>query len=155
MSVRIGLLADHPEVFRPLAAAYEREWPKWYGVYGDAMTDLTDRSRHSGLPIGLVAVEGDTIVGALTIAERSVSSHAHLSPWIIGFWVEPGRRNRGIGSRLLAGALSHGRREGIACLYAATAAASSLFVREGWTPIDAGTSDLGEKISIFSKTLGP
>ena len=149
--VRIVLLADHPEMLTPLAAAYEREWPEWYGIRGDAMTDLRERTRRIGLPVGLVALEGDTVIGALAIAERSVSSHAHLSPWIVGFWVEPSRRNRGIGAQLLAAACDHAHQEDIARLYAATAAAVGLFTREGWSVIDRGTSDLGAKTTIFSK----
>lgn len=152
-SVRIGLLADHPEMRAPLAAAYERQWPEWYGVHGDAITDLRERSRREGLPVGLVAFEGDTVVGTLAITERSVSSHAHLSPWIVGFWVEASRRNRRIGAQLLAAACDHAHQEDIARLYAATAAAAGLFAREGWSAIDSGTSDLGAKTTIFSKTL--
>ena len=155
MSVRIGLLADHPDLLVPLAAAYERESPEWYGIRGDAMADLRERSRRTGLPVGLVALEEDTVVGALAIAARPTPSHPHLSPWIVGFWVEPSRRNRGIGARLLAAACNHARRDGIVRLYAATATASRLFVCEGWTVIDTGTTHLGTTTNIFSKTLAP
>jgi GNAT superfamily N-acetyltransferase len=155
VSVRIALLADHPDLLVPLARAYERESPEWYGVHGDAMADLRERSRRTGLPLGLVALEGDTVVGALAIAQKSARSHPHLSPWIVAFWVEPSRRNRGIGGQLLASSCSHARQQGISRLYAATAAASSLFAREGWTVIDQGATDLGTKVNIFSKTLGP
>jgi GNAT superfamily N-acetyltransferase len=151
VSVRIGLLADHPGVLTPLAAAYERESPEWYGVHGDAVADLRERSRRTGLPVGLVALEGETLVGALAIAARSAPSHTHLAPWIVGFWVEPSRRRRGIGGQLLAAACAHAHHEGIARLYASTAAASSLFARQGWSVIDAGTTDLGTKTNIFEK----
>lgn len=155
MTIRIGLLADHPEVLAPLAAAYQRQWPEWYGVHGDVLADLCDRSRRTGLPVGLVALDETSAVGALAIAQGSASSHAHLSPWIVGFWVEPSRRNRGIGRQLLAAATEHASRDGITSLYAATAAASNLFAREGWTVIDRGTSDLGPEINVFSKVLTP
>jgi GNAT superfamily N-acetyltransferase len=153
MNVRIGLLADHPEQLAPLAAAYEREWPDWYGVHGDAMTDLSERSRRTALPVGFVAFEHDTVVGAVAIAEQSVRSHRHLSPWIVGLWVESSRRNRGIGAQLLAAACDHAKGQGIATLYAATAAASTLFVREGWSMIDKGSTDRGYGVNIFAKTL--
>ena len=149
--VRVELLADHPETLAPLAAAYEREWPEWYGVHGDALTDLRERSRRTGFPVGLVAVEGDLPIGALAIAEKSVPSHLHLSPWIIGLWVEPSRRNRGIGAQLLSAACGHMREQNVARLNTASAAASRLFTREGWSVIDTGTTDLGAKVNIFSK----
>ena len=153
MNVRIGLLADHPELLAPLAAAYEREWSDWYGVYGDAMTDLRDRSRRTRLPVGFVAFERDSVVGAVAIAEQSVQSHRHLSPWIVGFWVEPSRRNHGIGGELLAVACDHAKEQDIATLYAATAAASTLFAREGWSMIDKGSTDRGYAVNIFAKAL--
>jgi len=151
MSVRIGLLADHPNVLLSLAAALAREWPEWYGVHGDAVSDLRDRSRRSGFPLGLVAIDGDAAIGALTIAEKSVPSHPHLSPWLIGFWVESSRRNRGVGAQLLAASCRHARQQNIDPLYVASADASSLFVREGWSVIDTGTTDLGATVNIFSK----
>jgi GNAT superfamily N-acetyltransferase len=153
MSFKIGLMADHPEVLEQLAAAYERESPEWYGVHGDARADVRERSRRTGLPIGLVALERNIAVGALSIAERSARSHPHLSPWVVAFWVEPSRRRRGIGGQLLEAACEHARREGIVCLYASTAAASSLLARHGWLKIDAGMTDLGAETSIFSKLL--
>ena len=153
MSIRIGLLADHPQALVPLAVAYEREWPHWYCAHGDALADLQDRYRHAGLPVGIVAFAQDIPVGTVGIAQQSVRSHSHLSPWIVGFWVEPSRRNRGIGSELLTAACIHAVGQGIARLYAATAAASSLFVRDGWTMMDTGTTELGDPVTIFSKTL--
>jgi N-acetylglutamate synthase-like GNAT family acetyltransferase len=100
-----------------------------------------------------VAFEHDTVVGAVAIAEQSVRSHRHLSPWIVGLWVESSRRNRGIGAQLLAAACDHAKGQGIATLYAATAAASTLFVREGWSMIDKGSTDRGYGVNIFAKTL--
>ena len=153
--VRVGHLADHPGILAPLAAAYERESPEWYGVHGDAMADLRERSRRSGFPVGFVALEDDVVIGTLAISEKSVPSHPHLSPWIIGFWVEPSRRNRGVGAQLLAAACRHARQQNIDPLYAASAAASRLFVREGWSVIDTGTTDLGMKVNILSKATAP
>jgi len=155
VNVRIGLLADHPQHLVPLVAAYEREWPDWYGVHGDAMTDLRERSRRDGLPIGFLAFEQGSVVGTVAIAEQSVQSHRDLSPWIVGFWVESSRRNRGIGAQLLAAACDHAKEQDIATLYAATAAASTLFVREGWSMIDKGSTDRGYGVDIFAKTLAP
>jgi GNAT superfamily N-acetyltransferase len=153
VNIHIGLLADHPNTLAPLAAAYRREWPEWYGQRGDAMTDLRERSRRTGLPIGFVALEDDAVIGALAIAERSVPSHRQLSPRVVGFWVESSRRNRGIGARLLAAACSHARTEGIVCLYAATTKAVTLFMREEWDVIGDGTSDLGMQTTLLSMRM--
>ena len=153
MSVTVALLADHPEVLEDLAAAIQREWPQWYGEYGNAAADLSERSRTSGLPLGLVAIENGRAVGTLAIAEHATPTHPHLTPWIAGFWVDMSRRNRGIGSRLLKAACAWAWTADFEYLYAATATASRLFLRDGWHKIDVGTTQGGARVEIFAIRL--
>ncbi len=153
MTVRIALLADHPEVLAELAAALKQEWPQWYGEHGDAAADLNERSRYGGLPLGLVALEEGRAIGTLAIADRATPSHSHLTPWIVGFWVDASRRNRGIGARLLKAACAQAWTAGFEQLYVATATASRFFLREGWHRIDVGTTEGGGKVEIFSINL--
>lgn len=153
MSVQIALLADHPEVLIDLAAAIEREWPQWYGEQRDAAADLSERSRSDGLPLGIVALEGGRAIGTLAIADRATPSHLHLTPWIVGLWVDASRRNRGVGSRLMNAACAQAWTAGFEYLYVATATASRLLLREGWRKIDVGTTEGGAKVEIFSMAL--
>jgi GNAT superfamily N-acetyltransferase len=153
MSLRIALLAGHPELLAGLAASYEREWPHWYGLRAEAASDLKERSRRSGLPICLIAMEEEQAVGALALAENAISTHPDLSPCVIGLWLEAARRRRGIGAQLLKAASAHARDAGFDGLYSATSVACGLFVREGWSKIDTGTTYGGEQVSIFALTL--
>ena len=153
MSVRVALLADHPELLADLAASYQREWPHWYGVRADAASDLKERARRSGLPICLIAVEESQPIGALALAEHAISAHPDLTPCVIGFWVEPARRNCGIGALLLKGAGDHARSVGFPEIYTCTNSASRLFVREGWSKIDIGRTQGGEEVEVFALAL--
>jgi len=153
MKITVALLADHPEFFDDLCLAYEREWPQWYGVRGGARSELKERIRSEGLPIGLIALENGCVVGALAIAERGTLSHEHLSPWITGLWVAPLRRHRGIGAQLLNCACERARRMGATALYASTNTASAFFVRLGWVRFDLGTTQGGDEVEIFSLAL--
>lgn len=138
--MEIVRLVDRPDLLPQLARGYRAEWPVWYGPRGraDAEADLTQRLRSDGLPLGLVAVDGETAVGAVALAERSIDSHAHLAPWLIGLWVAPDRRGNGLGALLIRAAADEAGRQGVQRLYAGTATAVSLFEREGWTMIARG-----------------
>jgi predicted N-acetyltransferase YhbS len=150
---RIALLSDHLKLLNDLARALEREWPQWYGVRGDAMTDLRERARPHGLPVGLVAVEGDTAVGTIALAAQGAASHPELSPWIIGLWVEPARRRSGIGSNLLDAACAEARAAGYRNVYTSTVTSARLVERLGWTKIAVGTAFGGDTVEIFKKAL--
>ena len=154
MSVWVGFLADHPEVVAELSAAYESEWPQWYGVHGDAMTDLHERSRREGFPLGFVALEDGALAGACAIAEDTVPCHPGLTPLLIGLWVAPSRRHRGIGAQLLRRATGHASASGLAHLYSSASDAAPLFVREGWKKIGTGTTRGGEAVEIFEIATG-
>ena len=153
MSIRVALLADHPEVLPALAVALKQEWPERYGEEADAIADLEERSRNTGLPLGIVAMDEGRAVGTLAIANRATPSHSHLTPWIVGFWVDGSRRNRGIGSRLLKAACAKAWTDGFEHLYVAATASSSLFLREGWHKIDIGTTDAGTTVNIYAMRL--
>jgi GNAT superfamily N-acetyltransferase len=153
MNFRIALLADHPELLAGLAASYEREWPHWYGVHAHAASDLKERARRSSLPICLIAVEQEQVVGALALAEHALSTHPNLTPCVIGLWVEPLRRNHGIGARLLKAATAHARDAGFDRLYSASSVAGRLFIREGWSKLDTGMTHGGERVDIFAVAL--
>lgn len=153
--MEIVRLVDRPNLLPALAVGYQAEWPRWYGPKGpaDAVADLTARLRKDGLPLGLVAVDGDTPVGAVALAERSIDSHRHLAPWLVGLWVEPQRRGKGVGALLVRAAAGEAQRLGITRLYAGTATAVSLFKREGWRLIAQGR-DNRHAASVFAIDLG-
>lgn len=149
MSVLIALLADCPEVIPELASAIQREWPDWYSGDG-ALNDLRSRCRRSDLPVGLVALEHGRAIATIAIERQSTATHAHLSPWIVGLWVDPSRRNAGIGRNLFVSACKYARCMGFEAIYAA-----SLRRRAGgpWQHIGAGLTAGGDRVDIFEFPL--
>jgi predicted N-acetyltransferase YhbS len=149
----MALLSDHLELLDDLARALEREWPRWYGVRGDAMTDLRERARRHGLPLGFVAMDDETVVGTVGLAEQGTASHPELSPWVIGLWVEPARRRKGIGGKLIETACAQARAQSYVNAYTSTVDSARLFERLGWRKIDVGTTFGGDTVEIFKKVL--
>ena len=71
-----GLLADHSAFIDELAASYENEWAPYYGESGpgDAVADLASRCNRDRLPIGLVAIEGNRILGSVALPARTAAA---------------------------------------------------------------------------------
>ncbi len=151
MPVTIGLLADRPELIDALALAYEAQWPSWYGAdgRGDAHADMTARARRDGVPCGVVAADGDRAVGACALAEESMSRRGEFGAWIVGLWIAPEHRRKGLALKVLEAAVGQAGALNIAEVRAGTAAAAGVFIRAGWSEL-APVLHEGEEIRIFA-----
>jgi len=129
----IHLLADRPDLVGALAEAYEREWPGWYRQAGNSATaDLTERLRRDGLPLGLVAIEAESAVGACALVTTAGPIETNELPWLGALWVDPARRRRGIATALIERASVESIQQGFKTLYATTHQAMPLFRALGW-----------------------
>jgi predicted N-acetyltransferase YhbS len=138
MALRTALLIDHPETVEPLAALFEQEWPDWYNPHGaSARSDLSERARRDGLPLGIVALDGGTVVGTCALTASSGGLVTERSPWLGGLLVMPQQRRQGVATALLGRGRAEADRLGYRRLHALTAEADALFRREGWREIDA------------------
>ena len=135
--LRIARLSDVPEVLGDIAALYTLVWPGWYGPAGpgDALTDLTERCRDIGWPMGLVALAGEQVLGAAAIATVSFGAMAGEGPWLIGLAVDPAQRRLGHATQLIARAEAEARASGAQWLYCTTDPAAGLLIRRGWTDL--------------------
>lgn len=137
-SLRIELLADHPEAIPVLREWFVREWPAYYGPGGpgNAEQDLRTSSGRDALPIALVALLEGEVCGTAALKTHSVTTHAHLTPWLAALLVIPRFRRRGIGERLIGAIESLARERGCRRLYVGTRAGpgtpESALRRRGW-----------------------
>ncbi len=149
-------LRERPEFCAFFARQFEAEWPQWYGRggQGNASDDLAAFANPAGnLPVGVIALDdAGSPIGIAALKVASISTHAHLSPWVTAGYVIPARRCAGIGARLLSALLAEARRLGFHTIYCATARAVTLFEREGWSQIDAVVHD-GERQFIFTRVV--
>ena len=145
-------LRAHAALCPFFVAAFEAEWPSWYGPHGPghAGDDLAAFANPEGvLPVGLVALAPDgQPVGVAALKAESIPSHAHLLPWAAAGYVAPSWRRRGVGTLLLRGLLKEAARLGHQAVYCATATSASLLRREGWQLIDRVDHD-GHGLEVF------
>lgn len=129
--MNIALLADHAGCIDELAAWYEAAWAPYYGEQGpgDARADLVSRCSRSRLPIGLVAIDNDTVLGTAALDRDATTG---LAPSVVGLLVAREHRRRGIASALLEAAerlaadLRHDE------LFISTSVLGELLQRNGW-----------------------
>jgi hypothetical protein len=79
---------QHLQAAAPLAAAFEREWPRWYGPGGEgnAAADLAAYANSEGaLPVGVVALSADgDPIGTAALKAAFTPGFAHLTPLGLG-----------------------------------------------------------------------
>lgn len=134
MKFRTGLLADHLGALPALAQGFEAQWPDWYGASGrgDALADLQAFARISGLPLGVVVLDGPVVCGVAALKAQSIDAFEHWGPWAAAGYVTPEKRGQGLGAILLRGLVQEAARQGHEAVYCGTATAQRLLEREGW-----------------------
>ena len=129
--MNIGLLADHSAFIDELAASYENEWAPYYGESGpgDAVADLASRCNRDRLPIGLVAIEGNRILGSVALDGDAATG---LTPSVVGLLVAPEARGQGIARELIGAAERLARELGYDELFISTSILHGMLRRKGW-----------------------
>lgn len=145
-------LADVPEAIAVLAPAFKQHWSP---DKPDAHVERIESSfraclNRDRLPLALVARRGADILGTVALLTSSVHSRPELGPWLGALYVFPAHRRRGVGAALIAAAEDQTDRLQLPALYAGTESAVSLFLRQGWLPMDS-VEESGEKLTIFRR----
>ena len=153
-TLTIGFLADHPARIAELVRWFEAEWPDWYGPggRGDAELDLRSFRSRAALPIGLIGLLDDELVGIAALKRDSIPARAELSPWAAAGLVRPDRRGRGFGAALVRAIENLARDLGHPTIFCATATSVSLLERADWSFVETLMHD-GERLSIYRKSL--
>lgn len=129
--MEIALLADHAEVLPTLVGWYTREWDPYYGANGpgDARVDLESRCNRNAIPIGLVALNGDSVQGVVALDVDTVTG---LTPSVVGLLVAVKYRGQGVATRLIESAAQQAKTLGYSSVYISTPVLGKHLERNGW-----------------------
>ena len=136
IEVRPARPDEHAAVGELLARVYEDEgWGS--GRYLHVLRDVTSRAGHAQV---LVAVDGDLLLGSVTVATRGGPTAELAGPGeavLRMLATEPAARGRGAGTALVAACLEAARRDGCTLVRLSTqrerAAAHRVYERYGFT----------------------
>ncbi len=86
------------------------------------------------LPLTLIAVNHDRLLGSVNIVNCDMDIRSELKPWLAQLYVDLPERGRGIGTALVYAAVERSRKLGFGCLYLYTSGTLPAFYeRIGWT----------------------
>jgi predicted N-acetyltransferase YhbS len=102
----------------------------------------------------LLALEGEVLLGSVSLVRDDLPGREELSPWLASLYVPPERRSRGIGGALVDAAVAEARRLGVERLCLFTPRHEAYYAARGWAVLER-TSTEGQPIVIMSLTLRP
>jgi predicted N-acetyltransferase YhbS len=154
--VETKYLADHPELAEQLARI---SWVEWRSIYeqrgetfDDALRKYRERTNIDKLPLALVALAGNELVGTVSLKCNDLDIRPEHDPWLGALFVIPKWRGRGIGSVLCQRAVEEAARLKIPSLFLWTYSAEGLYLKLGWRAIEHADY-CGQRIVIMEYAL--
>ncbi len=143
-------LVDRPECIPSIAQWYHDEWS--YAHPGSTVewriAELKQRVTRNELPLTLVGIDGDDILGTYSLDLEDMDTHHHLSPWLASVFVNPNFRRRGIGTLLVQDAMERAKVLGIRRLYLFTPDQAHWYAKMGWGVLEE-TFFCAKKVTVM------
>jgi len=158
MAYQILPLARCPEHAEGVA---ERTYKLWghliYEDTGMSLLEFTDviraRAVEDRVPLTLIALVEDKLIGTVSLKEREDTTAESLSPWIGGLLVDEAWRGKGIGAALLTGAEAAATRLGSPWLHlSCEPEVEHFYVQAGWE-LMVRTTSCGDEVAVMRKRL--
>jgi GNAT superfamily N-acetyltransferase len=133
--MRIEYLSDHSGALPQLAEWQHAEWGHFRP--GDTLEKRTTRlwgyANGDRIPLTVVALEGDEVLGSASLIEHDMETRMELTPWLAGVFVGPEFRRRGIGATLVRRVMAEAARLKVPVLYLYTVHSEKFYAALGWT----------------------
>ena len=140
-NMRIDFLEHHPHFALRLAKLCGKEWQHLYSDWDhtEALREFDAQRADGRLPVSLVALEENELLGMVSLIFNDLPGYEHLNPWLASLLVLPEHRKKGAGSRLVCEAERLLVLNQVARAYLFTELASSFFEKLGWHAIEKAT----------------
>ncbi len=155
MTIEWTYLAKHPQHIKQLAEWYFEEW----GEYVENSTEFAFQEKLKaylnidGIPLIILAVEGDTLVGAVQIKYREMTIYPDKEYWLGGVYVNPDYRGQHIASQLVQNAEKRAIELKINLLHLQTESLNGgLYAKLGWE-IETQVNYRGVDVAVMQKVL--
>nr|WP_295381766.1 GNAT family N-acetyltransferase [Pseudoxanthomonas sp.] len=133
--MRIDWIGRHPQHVVALARWHHAEWGELYDDWTlpAATAELEDHTRRDSLPTTLVLMDGDTLLGSVSLLlEDAPELQDRGGPWLASLFVSPDARGRGGGKHLVEAAVAHAAAQGVERLRLFTLWHEDFYATLGW-----------------------
>ena len=148
---------------------YLRDYQKWipqiaqwfYDEWGDLYPDLDiekiiarlhKRTNVDKIPLTMVAVENEMVVGTASLKEFDMDTRMEYSPWLAAVYVREDWRRKGVGARLVETIVTKAKTIGVGTLYLYTPDAQDFYAKLGWSILE-NSEYHGKNVTIMVKKL--
>ena len=149
----IEYLADHPNFVPTLAQWQHDEFGESGGSVRARMARLQRSSERDGIPLTVVALADDELLGSASLVEHDMDTRPELAPWLASVFVAPLHRRRGVGAKLVRRIMAEASRLNISVLYLYTVHSERFYAELGWT-LQERTIYREQKVAIMSYRPG-
>lgn len=152
VNIRVDYLANHPELVEQLARLSWAEWQPIYQERGQtfehAIKNYRERTNTDCLPLTLVALYGDELVGTVSLKYHDLDIRPRLDPWLGALLVLPNWRRRGIATTLMRRVVDIACQLKLPELFLWTSSAEGLYLKLGWEVVER-TDYCGKEIVLM------
>ncbi|WP_249349282.1 GNAT family N-acetyltransferase [Pseudoalteromonas phenolica] len=155
MTIEWTYLAKHPQHIKQLAEWYFDEWGEYVedGSIESFQNKLQDYLNMDRVPLIILAVEGQTLVGAVQIKYREMTIYPEKEYWLGGVYVNPDYRGQHIASQLVLQAEKCAIELKINLLYLQTESLNGgLYAKLGWE-IETQVNYRDVDVAVMHKVL--
>ncbi len=102
-----------------------------------------------GVPLSLVAHEGDRYIGSVLLIENDLDERPQYAPWIAALWVEPEYRRSGIAAELIRSVVIEAGKIGCkSCYLCATPEKRAYYLKQGLSLVETNVD--GMDVSLIA-----
>jgi len=145
--MNIEYLADHKDTIPTLARWHFDEWSYLHPerTLSDVERLISGKTNKEHIPISLVAMEKDKVIGAIELKTDDFKGRPDLNPWLSSLYVDKPHRRKGVATKLVHELEGLAARLGVSKLFLITDNAEKFYSRHCW---NVHERTVWQKISI-------
>jgi predicted N-acetyltransferase YhbS len=154
--MEVHYLAEYRSWIPVIAQWFYDEWGDFYSdlTVRDIIERLEQRTNRDTIPLALVAIEDDAVIGTVSLKQYDMDTRMQYSPWLASLYVEKAHRNKGTAIKLIDAAIDKAVELGVEVLYLYTIIPQHMtfYILRGWKLVET-TEYRGRTAVIVKKRL--